>query len=153
MKKRIKKVSLGRKSSQRRALVRTLLVSLIEQRTIKTTLPKAKMLRPWAERMLTKAKRGVVSPEKKVAMLRNLTRDLPEKSAFELMEIAKKYTQRAGGYLRIIKLGNRKSDTAPMALVQWVGAMGKKSTTEKKSQEEKEDKGKKSKSDKHESKK
>ncbi len=117
MKKRIKDRSLGREKSQKKALLRTLLVSLIDNKKINTTLAKAKELKSFAEKRLTLAKKGL-SEDQKLAKIRILSKDLPEKSVKELFEIAK-VSKREGGYTRIIKLMNRKSDASPMAMIEW----------------------------------
>jgi large subunit ribosomal protein L17 len=129
MKKRKLGKTLSRTSDQRRALKRTLLVSLIKYGRIETTLPKAKELRPFAERMITRAKRGLVGEGGRVTAIRLLKKDLPEKSVQNLFQLAKIFEKREGGYVRIIKLGARESDFSTMALVEWVGV--KKATTSK----------------------
>jgi large subunit ribosomal protein L17 len=119
MRKRIKGRSLGRERAQKTALMRTLLVSLIEQQKITTTLAKARELRPYAERKISLAKRGLKSEIEKTAKTRLLKKDLPIKSIkalFLLAEVAK----REGGYTRIVKLISRKSDFAKMAMIEWV---------------------------------
>ncbi len=128
MKKRKSGKTLSRTSDQRLALKRTLLVSLIKHGRIETTLAKAKELRPFAERMITRAKRGLAQEAKKTAAIRLLKKDLPEKSVQNLFQLAKLFEKREGGYLKILKLGFRESDFAPMALVEWVGV---KKTTDK----------------------
>lgn len=117
MNKRIKGRSLGREKDQKKALLRTLLVSLIENDKIITTLAKAKELKPFAERSLTLAKRSF-NKENKISKIRTLKKDLPIKSIEKLFRIAK-ISQREGGYTRIIKLMNRKSDASPMAMIEW----------------------------------
>ncbi len=123
MKKRITGRTLSRDMSQRKALLRTMLVSLIENKKIKTTLAKAKELRPFAERQVTHAKKGLGEDlAKKMNSIRLLKRNLPQIAINELFTIAEIMKERAGGYLRIIKLGARKSDSAEMAVIEWVGA-------------------------------
>ncbi len=119
MKKRIKGRSLGREKDQKKALMQTLLVSLIENKKITTTLAKAKELRPFAESRLSLAKRGLKNEIEKVAKIRLLKKELPIKSIKELFVIAKK-AKREGGYTRIVKLMSRKSDFAKMAMIEWV---------------------------------
>lgn len=119
MNKRIKGRSLGREKDQKRALLRTLLVSLIENKKIITTLAKAKELKPFAERKLSLAKRGLKSEIEQNSKIRLLKKDLPIKSIKELFEIAKD-SKRDGGYTRIIQLMPRKSDFAKMAMIEWV---------------------------------
>lgn len=130
MNKRIKGRSLGREKDQKKALMRTLLVSLIESKKITTTLAKAKELRPFAERTLTLAKRGLDKTQR-FSKIRLLKKDLPQKSVNEIFEIAK-IAKREGGYTRIIKLMPRKSDASPMAMIEWVDKPAKKIEATKK---------------------
>ncbi|MFO7807516.1 MAG: 50S ribosomal protein L17 [Candidatus Moraniibacteriota bacterium] len=122
MRKRIKGRKIQREKDQREALLRTLLVSLIKKKKITTTLAKAKELRPFAERKITIAKRGLNGSEiEKVAKIRLLKKDLPNQETIkELFEIAKHFQKREGGYTRILKLMPRKSDASEMALIEWV---------------------------------
>ncbi|MCK5081175.1 MAG: 50S ribosomal protein L17 [Candidatus Moranbacteria bacterium] len=130
MKKRIKSRSLGREKDQKKALMRTLLVSLIENKKIVTTLAKAKELKPYAEKKLSLAKAGLENSEsQKISKTRILKKVLPIKFVQELFLIAK-VAKREGGYTRIIKLMPRKSDSAEMALIEWVDEVEK--TSEKK---------------------
>ena len=106
----------GRETDQRRALLRSLAEGLIENDRIKTTLAKAKELRPYMEKLVTKARlntlaarRGVISRLGTVARAERL-----------MKEIAPRYVGRAGGYTRIIKLPPRLSDGSPMALIEFV---------------------------------
>jgi len=106
---------LGRVSKQRKALLNALAVALIEQGKIKTTLAKAKVLRPFVEKVLTKAKGGGI------LAVRKLRRELNEKSVRLLMEQwAPLFTERSGGYTRITKLVRRTSDASPMAYIEFV---------------------------------
>ncbi len=121
MKKRIKGRTLSRNASQRLALKRTMLVSLVNSKSIKTTLAKAKELKPFAERIITRAKKVKKDDVNSLAVvIRKLKKDVPTKTAKKLISIAKQYDKRNGGYLSIIKLTPRKSDTAEMAILQWV---------------------------------
>ncbi len=120
MRKRRKGRTLSRVSSQRKALLRTLLVSLVENNQIKTTLAKARELRPFAERKVTLAKKGL-EKDGQVTAIRELKKELPAKTAGQLIALAETFKERAGGYTRIIKLPNRKSDGAQMALIELVG--------------------------------
>ncbi len=133
MNKRIKGRSLGREKDQKKALMRTLLVSLIENKKIITTLAKAKELKPFAESRLSLAKRGLVNEIEKTSKTRLLKKELPIKSIRELFLIAKE-AKRAGGYTRIIKLMPRKSDFSKMAMIEWVDKL---KVSEKKSPEKK----------------
>ncbi len=107
---------LGRTSSHREALFRNQLQSLVEKEKIVTTLPKAKELRPIAEKVITKGKHGTVHDRRWVLQW-VLKRDLVKK-VFD--EIAPRFTARPGGYLRIVKLGPRLGDGAEMAVLELV---------------------------------
>ncbi len=112
----VKGRKLGRTSAHREALFRNQLQSLMAAERIKTTLPKAKELRPIAERVITHGKHGTVHARRWV--LRWIPdRDLVRK-VFD--EIAPRFAERPGGYLRIVKLGPRKGDGAEMALLELV---------------------------------
>lgn len=118
MRKRRKTVKLQRDAAHRRSLLANLTCSLIEHGKIRTTLAKAKALRPVAEKMVTLAKRGDLHARRQaVAFLHQ--KDIV-KTLFEV--IAPAAADRQGGYCRIIKLGARQSDSAPMALIEWVDA-------------------------------
>ncbi len=103
---------LGRKSAHRKALFRNLAISLFEKGKIKTTLTVAKELRRAAEKLITISKKGNLS---------HLMSLLGDKKAFKKMtEITAKYKARNGGYTRIIRIGTRKGDTAPLAIIELV---------------------------------
>lgn len=119
MNKRKQGRTLSRPKDQHDALLNTMLVSLVKYQSIKTTLAKAKELRPYAERMLTHAKEAN-TPEKKVAKLRFLSTQLPKAAVKGLVEQAMLFSSRNGGYTRIIKLPNRKSDASKIAMIEWV---------------------------------
>ena len=108
---------LNRTKSHRKALVANLSAALFENKRITTTLAKAKFCRSRAERFITFAKKGTI------AARRHVLRYLPRKDIVKLLfdEIAPKYSTRPGGYTRIIKIGNRKGDAAPMAILELVG--------------------------------
>jgi len=115
MKKRIKKRTLSRKAGPRKALQRSLLRSLILQEKIETTQAKAKDISPLAEKLVTKAKKGGV------AQRRYLTALLGDVGAKKLMdEMAPRYQERKGGYTRIIKRRPRRSDSAKLAIIEFV---------------------------------
>ncbi len=111
---------LGRTASHRKALMANLASSLIEHKQIVTTTPKAKEARGVVERLITFAKRGDVAARRQV--LKTVRDKTLVKELFE--EIAPKYADRPGGYTRIIKLGNRKGDNAPLAIFELVGYEG-----------------------------
>jgi large subunit ribosomal protein L17 len=112
-----KTVKLGRKQGHRDALLSNLAVSLIEHGRIKTTIAKAKAVRPFVEKLVTKAKTGTLhSRRMALADLRH-----NEGAVAKLFtEIGPLNAERKGGYTRIVKLGQRKSDASEMALIEWV---------------------------------
>ena len=105
---------LGRTSSHRKAMYRNMSVSLLMNETIKTTVPKAKELRRVVEPIITRSK------EDSVANRRIIFNQLRDKVVIGKLfnEIGPRFEKRPGGYLRILKLGPRVGDAAPMALVQ-----------------------------------
>lgn len=112
----VKGRKLGRTSSHREALFRNQLQSLVEREKIVTTLPKAKELRPIAEKVITRGKHGTVH-DRRWVLRWVLKRDLVKK-VFD--EIAPRFQERPGGYLRIVKLGPRQGDGAEMAVLEMV---------------------------------
>jgi large subunit ribosomal protein L17 len=111
-----KTVKLGRSQAHRDALLANQVCSLIIHQRIRTTLAKAKAARPLAEKMVTLGKKGTLHARRTAAAY--LHQPSAVKKLFE--EIAPRSATRAGGYTRIIKLGPRKSDSAPMAVLEWV---------------------------------
>jgi large subunit ribosomal protein L17 len=111
---------LGRTSAHREALFRNQLQSLVERERIVTTLPKAKELRPIAEKVITRGKHGTVHARRWVLRW-VLKRDLVKK-VFD--DIAPRFEERPGGYLRIVKLGPRPGDGAEMAVLELVDREG-----------------------------
>ena len=111
-----KTVKLGRSTAHRDSLLANQVCSLIEHKRIKTTLAKAKAVRPLAEKMVTLGKRGDLHARRIAAGY------LGQKDAVKKLfaEIAPRAAERKGGYTRIIKLGQRLSDSAPMAYIEWV---------------------------------
>jgi len=107
---------LGRNPAHRRMLLRNLVTSLFEHDRIKTTLAKAKVARPVAERLITKAKKGGIHNRRQVAA--KLTK--PEILQRLFTEIGPRLAERNGGYTRIIRLGPRASDGADMAILELV---------------------------------
>lgn len=108
--------NLGRDSAHRKAMLRNMSISLFEHELIRTTVPKAKELRRVAEPMITLAK------EDSVANRRLAFDRLRNKQAVGKLfaELGPRYAERPGGYLRILKCGNRPGDNAPMAYVELV---------------------------------
>ncbi|HTU52560.1 MAG TPA: 50S ribosomal protein L17 [Acetobacteraceae bacterium] len=107
---------LGVTSSHRQAMLRNLTVALFKHEQITTTLPKAKELRPAAERLITLGKRGGMAARRQAyAALRD------EKIVVKLFDaIAQRYRTRPGGYTRVLKAGVRYGDAAPMAVIELV---------------------------------
>lgn len=111
------KRKFGRVRKVRNALINSLALNLIVRGKIKTTEPKAKELRPFMEKLVTSAKKGDMATRRIV--ISKLANRRPEvKKLFEV--IAPKYADRKGGYTRVFKLGTRKSDGAPMAVIEFV---------------------------------
>jgi large subunit ribosomal protein L17 len=113
-----KTIKLGRTAEHRKALLANQVCSLIEHQRIKTTLAKAKAVRPLAEKMVTLGKKGSLHAR------RTALATLRHKDAVQKLfdDIAPRSTERNGGYTRIVKLGQRKSDSARMAFIEWVDA-------------------------------
>lgn len=107
---------LGGSATNQRKILSNLAAQLIEHGAIKTTDAKAKVLRPYVEKIITKAKSGTVADRRNVAAL------IPHKDvvAYLFNELAPKFENRAGGYTRIIKLENRRGDNAPMSQISLV---------------------------------
>lgn len=115
MRKRNKGRKLSMKIGPRRALIRTLANSFFMYEKIQTTEARAKELRPFVEKLITRAKTNTVANQRIVAQ--KLT---PEMSKKLFGEIAPKYKERNGGYTRIIKMGPRNSDGSKIAIIELV---------------------------------
>ncbi len=111
-----KTVKLGRTAAHRKAMLANQVCSLIEHSRIKTTLAKAKAVRPLAEKMVTLGKKGSLHARR--TALATLRQKDAVKKLFD--DIAPRAADRKGGYTRIVKLGARKSDSAPVAFIEWV---------------------------------
>ena len=107
---------LGRTTSHRLAMFRNMSASLIKHEQIKTTLPKAREIRPYMEKLITLAKHGGLS-NRRLAHAR-LGDDDQLIKLFDVL--AARYADRPGGYVRIVKAGIRRSDATPMAIVEFV---------------------------------
>ena len=107
---------LSRKSGHRTAMFRNMSAALIKHEQILTTLPKAKELRPYIEKLITLSKRGGLS-NRRLAMSR-LQDETQLKKLFDVL--AERYSDRDGGYTRIIKAGYRASDSAQLAIIEFV---------------------------------
>ena len=108
---------LNRSASHRSAMMRNIVTSLLEHERISTTVPKAKEVRRVAEKMITLGKRGDLHARRQ-AMAYIRSKDIVAKLFDELSE---QYTDRQGGYTRIIRTGVRSGDAAPMAIIELVG--------------------------------
>ena len=107
---------LNRTSEHRKALLKNMLNSLVKYEQIKTTLPKAKFLKPQADKLITLGKKDSLHNTK---MLVSQLQDI--KSANKVKKtLSKRYEKRSGGYTRIIKAGFRYGDNAPMAIIEFV---------------------------------
>ncbi len=133
---------LNRTSDHRKALLKNMLNSLIKYEQIKTTLPKAKFLKPQADKIITLGKKNTLHNTK---ILVSQLQDI--KSANKVKKtLSKRYEKRSGGYTRIIKAGFRYGDNAPMAIIEFVDRdveakkIDKKKKDPKKDTEKKEDK-------------
>ena len=114
MRHRIAGRKFSRTSSQRRSLLSGLAFSLLEKEQIKTTLPKAKDLRPYVEKLITLGKDGSLAARRRLIGILH-----SETLTTKLIDvIAPRYKERAGGYTRIVKAGFRYGDLAPMAVIE-----------------------------------
>ncbi len=116
MKHRIKGRKLSRTSSHRKALLRNLTISLVKYELIKTTLPKAKELRPNINKIITISKVDILANRRLVLSI------LSNQEAVEKLftKLGKRVSDRNGGYTRILKYGFRTGDKAPMAIIEFV---------------------------------
>ncbi|MEN8721491.1 MAG: 50S ribosomal protein L17 [Alphaproteobacteria bacterium] len=107
---------LNRTSSHRKAMLANMAVSLITHEQIKTTLPKAKELKPYMDKLITLGKRGDLHAR------RQALGKLPDQAAVQKLfdTLAERYTERPGGYTRVLKAGYRYGDSAPMAVIELV---------------------------------
>ncbi len=134
---------LGRDTSHRTALLRNQAEALLRHEKIETTVPKAKELRPYVERLITIAKRGVKANDPKGVSLsarRLVMRDVLNETVVTKLfdELAPRFADRPGGYTRILKLGHRRGDAAEVAQIELIGSEfdPKKAEAEKKAAEE-----------------
>ena len=133
---------LGRVSEHRTALLRNQAEALLAHERIETTVPKAKELRPFVERLITIAKRGVSANDPKGVSLsarRLVMRDVLNETVVTKLfdELAPRFMERPGGYTRILKLGHRRGDAAEVAQIELIGSEfdPKKAEEEKKAAE------------------
>lgn len=115
---------LGRTSAQRKALLRDLVTDLIINERIETTEAKAKELKRLADKMVTLGKRGDLHARRQAAQTIRFERTQTETNEFALQklfsEIAPRFKDRNGGYTRVLKLGQRRGDGAPVAIIEFV---------------------------------
>ena len=116
MRHRIKGRKLGRTAAHRRATLRNMVTSLFRHGRIETTTAKAKELRPYAERLITLAKRGDLHARRLAAT------KVQDREVLGTLfnDIGPRFSERPGGYTRVLKLGNRKGDAAEMSLIELV---------------------------------
>lgn len=108
---------LGGSSSHQRAMMANLAASLFAAEAIETTEAKAKALRPYAEKLISKAKKGGLHQHRQIVAKLNGDQEMAQKL---VDEIGPRYEDRPGGYTRILKIGSRQGDNAPMALIELV---------------------------------
>tara|TARA_B100001250_G_scaffold272911_1_gene235651 strand:+ start:142 stop:579 length:438 start_codon:yes stop_codon:yes gene_type:complete len=140
MRHRLGNKKLNRTSEHRKALIMNMLNSLIKYEQITTTLPKAKVLKPQADKIITLGKKQNLQNTRK--LISKLQSKTTTKKVFDIL--SKRYNSRNGGYTRIIKAGFRYGDKAPMAIIEFVDrdiqakkVDIKKKATSKESKEEK----------------
>ncbi len=125
MRHRVAHRKLGRVTEHRIALLRNLAQALLEHGHIETTVPKAKELRPFVERLITLAKRGLADGNQGRALTarREVLRDIPNRDTVSKLfaDIAPRYASRPGGYTRLLRIGYRQGDAAEVAQVELLG--------------------------------
>jgi len=132
MRHRVKGRKLRRPTAHRLALLRNLVTSFLDKERIRTTLAKAKETKPIAEKMITLAKRGTLHARRQaIAFIRK------EEVVTKLFnDLGPRFSERPGGYARIVKLGPRSGDGAQMALLELIGSEFKKKEKKKKKEKE-----------------
>ena len=141
MRHRMRGKKLGRRTGARTSLLRGLATALFDRERIRTTLPKAKTLRPYAERLITLSRRDDLHARRRV--LRSITDRKVVGKLFKTL--APRFAERPGGYTRILKLGRRKGDCTEMAILELVGSEDKLTRKKKFQKKEKEKASKKKK--------
>jgi large subunit ribosomal protein L17 len=127
MRHRVAHRKLGRTSEHRLAMLRNQAHALLQYERIETTVPKAKELRPFVERIITIAKRGLAAGADNGQALtarRLVLRDIPDRGVVTKLfdTIAPRFAERQGGYTRLLRIGHRRGDTAAIAQVELVGS-------------------------------
>ncbi len=122
MKHGIKQRKLNRDSSHRKAMLANMAAALVKHEQIVTTLPKAKELKPYVEKLITMGKQSLAKPDIAVAKRRQIISKLrDETQAKKIVDVlAERYESRPGGYTRVLKAGFRYGDAAPMAVIELV---------------------------------
>ena len=138
MRHRVAGKKLNRTPAHRRALFRNLVTALLQHEAVRTTDAKAKELKRWGDRMITLGKQGTLHARRRAAALVQ-SRDVVKK-LFD--ELAPRYQARAGGYTRVVKLGLRVGDAAPVSIVELVDRPGSEPATGKKKPQRRRDGGK-----------
>jgi large subunit ribosomal protein L17 len=131
MRHQVKRRYLRRDSAHRAALLRNLVTSLIEKERMTTTVAKAKAAKPIAEKMITLAKRNTLHARRQA--LGYITKESVVQKLFDT--IGPRFSERPGGYTRIVKLAPRAGDGAQMAMIEMIGSEFKKKTKKKKEKE------------------
>jgi large subunit ribosomal protein L17 len=134
MRHRVAHRKLGRITPHRIALLRNLATALFERERIRTTLPKAKELRPFAERLITLAKRDADRLHARRLVLRDIQDTTIVKKLFD--SLGARFATRPGGYTRILRLGPRRGDGAEMAIVELLGSEFKPKSKDEKGKKE-----------------
>ncbi len=124
----VKKKKLGRNTAQRRALLRNLVTSFLEKERMRTTLAKAKAAKPLAEKMITLARKDTLHAKRQA--LSYIYKKPVVKKLFE--ELGPRFSERPGGYTRIVKIGPRAGDGAEMAILELIGSEFEKKAKKKK---------------------
>ncbi len=133
MRHKVQKGYLRRNSAHRRALLRNLVTSFLERERMRTTLAKAKAVKPLAEKMITLGKRGTLHARRQA--LAYLTKESVVKKLFN--DVAGRFSERAGGYARIVKLDKRWGDGSDMAMLELIGSEYKAKAKKKKKEAKK----------------
>lgn len=118
----MKQRKLGRTTSHRKAMLANMAAALIKHEQIVTTLPKAKALRPYVEKLITLAKKAKADPNSALANRRRAISIMRDQTQVEKLfdTLANRYQDRPGGYCRVLKAGFRYGDAAPMAVIEFV---------------------------------
>jgi large subunit ribosomal protein L17 len=127
MRHRVAHRKLGRVTEHRLALLRNQATALLRHEHIETTVPKARELRPFVERLITVAKRGIAAGDAEKKLLnarRHVEQDLADTKVVDKLfgEVAPRFSTRLGGYTRLLKVGPRRGDSADMARIELVGS-------------------------------